>query len=284
MMADEPNPTTTAAPQDKPKEAAASHGVRMRDADWTRWQEIVGSYPSAADAFGDLMSLAQMRSMGTKAGMSAKVDLVAQHTKQIVDIYTELLQTMDDQSRLSTEKLTEADRRCQVQIQAAHDAEVTAKAETKEAKDAATDAIKSRDALRIERDKLAEDREAAIRIQKSALNALEVAKEDIKDLRTENTKAKTDINALQTQVTDLQAQLQKIKAQLAEAQIASKLAETEKASLTAQLATKDQTIQVLQALVASLQTEARTKTPAKAAPQSPISASDPDQLSLSESV
>ena len=239
-----PDITEEAPP--KAKESFPSHGLRVRDPDWEVWQQITKLYPSAADAFSDLMNMAQMRAIGAKAGMSAKSDLVAEHARQITALFNDLLTTMQEQTSLATNRLEEAEKRYQEQIQEARNATSMAQEELEashsivaSAQEAADNAKKAAMAVTEERDKLVQelahvrqDLATSRDLCQQAISNEQSAHEEAQVLRDASDHAKSEI-------ADLQAQLAAAKAALAEEQMARKMAEAEVTSLTARLKSKD---------------------------------------------
>ncbi len=263
MMADETTITTeteiTAEVTTEEKPLLKPHGLRIRDEDWDKWQKVVRSYSSAADAFASLVSLAQMRAAGEKAGMSAKVALVDQHTRQIAEIYTEMLTTMEEQCKLAEEKLDDADHRHQVGLKAAHDAEEQARADARaareeaaEAKQVAAEAERAKAAARAERDIISRDLDNARQDLASSRELRDQARADASAARLEVQSLREANDRAKAEITDLRAQLADARTTITEETTARKLADGEVTSLTAQLAAKDALIQALQAHVASL--------------------------------
>ena len=212
-------PSITPEASQKPS-GVASHGVRMRDVDWGKWQEISATYPSAADAFADLMALAQMRASGTKAGMQAKAEQVAEYCRQITT--------------------------------AAHAEVEDAKAEAATAKELAENERNATLALRMERDKLERELRETKKeladsraLREQAMTAAEEAKAATQALQEASSTDKAEIQALKDQLAEM-------KAALADAENAKKMAEAAVKSKDDQISDKNALISELQAHMALL--------------------------------
>ena len=251
-------PSITPEASQKPS-GVASHGVRMRDVDWGKWQEISATYPSAADAFADLMALAQMRASGTKAGMQAKAEQVAEYCRQITTCYTDLLNTMDAQTALASSKLIDTEQRCKTKVDAAEDAVAAAHAEVEDAKAEAATAKELAEnernatlALRMERDKLERELRETKKeladsraLREQAMTAAEEAKAATQALQEASSTDKAEIQALKDQLAEM-------KAALADAENAKKMAEAAVKSKDDQISDKNALISELQAHMALL--------------------------------
>ncbi len=258
-------------PKEKEKEQVASHGIRMRNEDWTAWQEIVGAYPSAADAFKDVMALAKIRAMGVQAGMMAKADLVLEHTRQIAAIYTDLLHTMDDQGKIAAGKLAEVEQKYESQLRAARDAESKARSEAQDAKEEAETALRSRDGARKERDMLIHDLEEVKKEREISNQLAGTAAADAASAREELKALRANSKLAQVEISELREQLAAAQASNAELATASKLAETKVDSLMAQLESKDELIASLRDQVVMLKSSVSSTTESDGSPDPKMS-------------
>lgn len=241
------------------KDGISSHGVRMKDSDWAKWQAIVSGYTSGAEAFGEVIAVAQMLSIGARAGMEAKAKMVAEHSKQINEIFTDLLQTMADQSNLAAEKLASIEQANKAQAEAAAAEEAKAKAAVAEAQAAAAAAEEAKADL--------EKSRAAVRMERNELERqLGETRKDLADSRgmreqalTEVAAARTEVQALREQsdkdratIADLRDQLAAAKADIVAEQSARVMADERVKSLTDQIGTKDRLIEALQSHLTTL--------------------------------
>lgn len=235
------------------KDGISSHGVRMKDSDWAKWQAIVSGYTSGAEAFGEVIAVAQMLSIGARAGMEAKAKMVADHSKQINEIFTDLLQTMADQSNLAAEKLASIEQANKAQAEAAAAEVAKAKAAVAEAQAAAAtaedlraDMEQSRAAVRMERNELErqlgetrKDLEDSRGMREQALAEVAAARTEVQALREQSDKDRATI-------ADLRDQLAAAKADIVAEQSARVMADERVKSLTDQIGTKDRLIEALQ--------------------------------------